>query len=77
MSAFILGRRLGLNLLGEVALVLLTFAVLFFLVYPTAWVLVASFKTPETMFAATRWDFTIQNYVKVLTSGFEIGRAHV
>ena len=70
MSAFILGRRLGLNLLGEVALVLLTFAVLFFLVYPTAWVLLASFKTPETMFAATRWDFTLQNYVKVLTSGF-------
>lgn len=70
MSAFAIGRRFGLSLLGEAALVLVTLAVLFFLVYPTAWVLVASFKTPETMFAATRWEFTLQNYVKVLSSGF-------
>lgn len=70
MSAFAVGRRLGLSLAGEIALVVATLAVLFFLVYPTAWVLLASFKTPETMFAATRWDFTLQNYVKVLSSGF-------
>ncbi len=70
MSAFVIGRRLGLGLLGEVALVLTTVAVLFLLVYPTAWVLVASFKTPETMFAATQWQFTFQNYVQVLSSGF-------
>jgi len=70
MSAFAIGRRLGLSLVGEVALVLLTLAVLFVLVYPTAWVLLASFKTPETMFAATQWQFTLQNYVQVLSSGF-------
>ena len=70
MSAFAIGRRLGLSLIGEVALVLTTIVVLFALVYPTAWVLVASFKTPETMFAATQWQFTIQNYVQVLSSGF-------
>jgi ABC-type glycerol-3-phosphate transport system permease component len=70
VSAFALGRRLGLGLLGEVLLVLVTLTLLFFLVYPTAWVLLASFKTPETMFAATRWEFTLQNYVKVLSSGF-------
>lgn len=70
MNAFALGRRLGLNLLGEIVLVLVTLAVLFVLVYPTAWVIVASFKTPETMFAATRWQFTFQNYVSVMQAGF-------
>jgi ABC-type glycerol-3-phosphate transport system permease component len=70
MSAFAIGRRLGLSLLGEVALVAVTLIALFVLVYPTAWVLVASFKTPETMFAATQWQFTLQNYVQVLSSGF-------
>jgi ABC-type glycerol-3-phosphate transport system permease component len=70
MSAFAIGRRLGLGFASEVVLVLTTLAVLFVLVYPTAWVLVASFKTPETMFAATRWQFTFQNYVQVISSGF-------
>ncbi len=70
MNAFVFGRRLGLSLLGEVAVVLTTIAVLFVLVYPTAWVIVASFKTPETMFAATRWQFTFQNYVSVMQAGF-------
>lgn len=70
MNAFVFGRRLGLSLLGEVAVVLATIAVLFVLVYPTAWVIVASFKTPETMFAATRWQFTFQNYVSVMQAGF-------
>jgi ABC-type glycerol-3-phosphate transport system permease component len=70
MSAFAIGRRLGLGLLGEVVLVLTTILVLFVLVYPTAWVLLASFKTPETMFAATQWQFTLQNYVQVISSGF-------
>ena len=70
MNAFALGRRLGLNLLGEIVLVLVTLAVLFVLVYPTAWVIVASFKTPETMFAATQWRFTLQNYVSVMQAGF-------
>jgi ABC-type glycerol-3-phosphate transport system permease component len=70
MNAFAIGRRLGLNLASELALVAITLVVLFVMVYPTAWVLLASFKTPETMFAATEWQFTLQNYVKVLSSGF-------
>ncbi len=70
MNAFVLGRRLGLSLLGEVVLVLLTVAVLFVLVYPTAWVIVASFKTPETMFSSTHWRFTFANYVSVMQAGF-------
>jgi len=70
VNAFALGRRLRLSLLGEVALVLATLLVLFVLVYPTAWVVAASFKTPETMFAATRWQFTLGNYVSVMQAGF-------
>jgi ABC-type glycerol-3-phosphate transport system permease component len=69
-SAFRFGRRLGLGLAGEVAIVLATLVVLFVLVYPTAWVLVASVQTPETMFAAGRWEFTLQNYVRVFEAGF-------
>lgn len=68
--AFRFGRRFGLGLAGEVAVVLTTLVVLFFLVYPTAWVLVASLKTPETMFSSERWEFTLQNYVKVFQAGF-------
>jgi ABC-type glycerol-3-phosphate transport system permease component len=70
MNAFVLGRRLGLSLLGEVALVVVALIVLFILVYPTAWVIVASFKTPATMFAATRWEFTFDNYISVMREGF-------
>ena len=47
-----------------------TLVVLFVLVYPTAWVIVASFKTPETMFSSERWEFTLQNYVRLLDAGF-------
>ena len=68
--AFRLGQRLGLGLLGELAIVLGTLAVLFVLVYPTAWVIVASFKTSETMFAADRWSFTLQHYVRLMEAGF-------
>jgi len=44
--------------------------VLFVLIYPTAWVIVASFKTSETMFAADRWEFTFKNYVGLMRAGF-------
>jgi ABC-type spermidine/putrescine transport system permease subunit II len=33
-------------------------------------VIVASFKTPETMFAAGRWEFTLRNYVELMSTGF-------
>jgi ABC-type glycerol-3-phosphate transport system permease component len=48
----------------------LTLAVIFVLVYPTAWIFIASFRTPETMFAVRGWVFTIDNYVHLLGSGF-------
>ena len=44
--------------------------ILAFLVYPTAWVLIASFKTPETMFSATRWAWTFENYTRLFAAGF-------
>jgi len=68
--AFRIGERLRLGLLGELVIVLGTLAILFVIVYPTAWVIVASLKTPETMFATGRWEFTLQNYVTLLGSGF-------
>lgn len=70
MNAFRFGRRFNLSLLGEIGVLLLTLIVLFILVYPTAWVLIASFRTPETMFSATRWQFTLRNYVSLLSQGF-------
>ena len=70
MNAFRFGPRLGLSLAGEVGVLLATLAALFVLVYPTAWVFIASFRTPETMFSATRWEFTFDNYVSVIKAGF-------
>jgi len=68
--AFRLGAWLRIGLLGELAIVLVTLLVLFLLVYPTAWVILASFRTPETMFVAGRWEFTLDNYAKLLATGF-------
>ncbi len=69
-NAFQIGRRLGLGLLTELLLVAITLVALFILVYPTAWMLLASFRTPETMFSANTWAFTFSNYVGLLQSGF-------
>jgi len=71
--AFLLGQRLGLGLLGEIVVVVFVLAALFFFVYPAAWILLASFKTPETMFAPTGARFTVANYVDLFSTGF--GRA--
>jgi ABC-type glycerol-3-phosphate transport system permease component len=58
------------KLAAEVAIIAATLAILAFLVYPTAWVLMASFRTPETMFASGGWRFTLDNYRKLLASEF-------
>ena len=68
--AFRISQLAGLSLLAELALVALTLVILFVLVYPTAWIFVASFRTPETMFAASGWVFTLDNYVTLLKSEF-------
>jgi ABC-type glycerol-3-phosphate transport system permease component len=59
-------RRHALDLL----IVAAATAILGLLVYPTAWVLVASLKTPATMFSAARWDWTLDNYTRLLGAGF-------
>jgi len=58
------------TLLAEYGLLSLTLVAIFVLVYPTAWIFIASFRTPETMFAGPGWVFTIDNYVHLLSSGF-------
>ncbi|MBI1776869.1 MAG: carbohydrate ABC transporter permease [Proteobacteria bacterium] len=63
-------HRRSLTLLTECSVIGLTLLVLFVLVYPTAWIFIASFRTPETMFAAGGWVFTIDNYVNLLKSDF-------
>jgi ABC-type glycerol-3-phosphate transport system permease component len=68
--AFRVSMRTGFSLWGELAMVAVTVVAMIFLVYPTAWVVVASFKTPETMFSATRFDFTFDNYVALFRTGF-------
>ena len=65
-------RRRRKNLLGECALLFLAFIVMLVLVYPTAWVFIASFRTPETMFAVDGWVFTLDNYTHLLGSGFAL-----
>ena len=54
-------RRAARTLLAECALLGLTLVAIFVLVYPTGWIFIASFGTPETMFAARGWVFTIDN----------------
>ena len=44
--------------------------ILVVLVYPTAWVFVASFRTPETMFSSGRHIYTLDNYIVMLSSEF-------
>ena len=68
--AFRLSEATGFTLKGEIALVILTILVMIFLVYPTAWIIVASFKTPETMFSATEFEFTFDNYVSLFGTGY-------
>jgi ABC-type glycerol-3-phosphate transport system permease component len=58
------------TLLAEAAIIVTTLLALFFLVYPTAWVIVASFRTPETMFASGNFRFTLDNYRTLLKSEF-------
>jgi ABC-type glycerol-3-phosphate transport system permease component len=63
-------RRRGKHLLGEITLLAAAFAVMLVLVYPTAWIFIASFRTPETMFAVGGGVFTLANYTHLLGSGF-------
>lgn len=65
-SAYLGVRKLA----GEVTIIAVTLATLFLLVYPTAWVFLASFRTPETMFSAGEHIYTLENYRSLLSSEF-------
>ena len=64
------GRRV--NLLVELLILLIAFVVLILLIYPTLWVFIASFKTQETLFSAEFAEYTLDNYIALLQSGFGV-----
>jgi ABC-type glycerol-3-phosphate transport system permease component len=68
--AFRISTATGFSLPMELALVGLTLVVLFVLVYPTAWIIIASFKSPAAIFSGELGDFSLQNYVTLLETGF-------
>ena len=68
--AFRVSLKTGFSLRGEILLVIITILAMIFFVYPTAWIVIASFKTPETMFSAVDFDFTLANYVSLFKTGY-------
>jgi ABC-type glycerol-3-phosphate transport system permease component len=69
-AAFRISHATGFSLPGELLLVTLTLLVLLVMVYPTAWIIVASFKRPGTIFAASTVELTLQNYRDLFATGF-------
>jgi ABC-type glycerol-3-phosphate transport system permease component len=57
---------------GEVLVLAVALVVAVVLVYPTAWVFFASFKTQETLFSGEFADYTLANYVRLFRSGFGV-----
>jgi ABC-type glycerol-3-phosphate transport system permease component len=55
---------------GNTAIVGVTMIVMAALVYPTFWMLVASLKTPDTMFSAVNWRWTLANFNGLFNAGF-------
>jgi ABC-type glycerol-3-phosphate transport system permease component len=60
------------NLLTELAILLAALVALIFLVYPTLWVFIASFKTQETLFSGEFAEYTFDNYVELMEAGFGV-----
>jgi ABC-type glycerol-3-phosphate transport system permease component len=60
------------NVLTELAILLAALVALIFLVYPTLWVFIASFKTQETLFSGEFADYTFDNYIELMESGFGV-----
>jgi ABC-type glycerol-3-phosphate transport system permease component len=69
-AALRVAHATGFSLPAELLLVALTLLVLFVMVYPTVWIIVASFKTPATIFSAGVVDFTLANYRDLFATGF-------
>ncbi len=58
------------NPLIDVLVLAVTFAVWIFLIFPAVWIFLGSFKTNETIFAATIFSFTLENYQTIFRVGF-------
>ena len=58
------------NPLIDALVLALLFIVWIFLIFPAVWIFVGSFKTNETMFAATTFSFTLTNYQTIFRAGF-------
>ena len=58
------------NPLIDVLILAVTFVVWAFLIFPAIWIFVGSFKTNATMFSATVFTFTLENYATIFRAGF-------
>lgn len=58
------------NPLIDVLILAVTFVVWAFLIFPAMWIFLGSFKTNATMFSATVFTFTLENYVTIFRAGF-------
>ncbi len=70
--AFRFSKRTGFSLPQELLIVAITILSLIFLVYPTAWIILASFKTPETIFSATNFELSLENYYSLFQTGYGV-----
>jgi hypothetical protein len=57
---------------GELLVLAIALVSAVVLVYPTAWVFFASFKTQETLFSGEFADYTLENYRRLFASGFGV-----
>jgi ABC-type glycerol-3-phosphate transport system permease component len=57
---------------GEILILAAALGVAVVMLYPTAWVFFASFKTQETLFSGEFADYTLRNYARLLASGFAV-----
>ncbi|WP_226783244.1 carbohydrate ABC transporter permease [Oceaniglobus trochenteri] len=64
------GHAIRRNPYATVALLVLTFLVWIFLVFPVVWILIGSVRTSETLFSTTSFDFTLDHYKTIFRAGF-------
>ena len=54
----------------DVLLLATLFLVWVFLIFPAVWIFIGSFKSNETIFSATTFSFTLENYQTIFRAGF-------
>lgn len=58
------------NPLVSVILIAITLVVWAFLAFPVIWILIGSFRTSETMFSSSIFEFTLEHYQTIFRAGF-------